>query len=295
MRLRRRDLLRGSAAIVTGGALTAAVDGLCLTPFQLDVSLHRLGGAPPDSASIPSGDAAATSQPGLLDRRRLRIAHLSDLHLRSIGSLEERVLAELQRIAPDLLVITGDSISSARGEGALREFLAACPDVPHRLAILGNWEITSGVPVERLRAHHERHGFDLLVNRSVRLAVGDRSVRVTGFDDIRQGRPDPVRALAGEDPCDHHLVLAHCPVHRDKLDLPAEHPADLVLSGHTHGGQVAPGGVALLTPPGSGRYVAGWYRDGGPPLFVSRGIGTSTVPIRIGSVPEVACIDWHLA
>jgi predicted MPP superfamily phosphohydrolase len=119
-------------------------------------------------------------------------------------------------------------------------------------------------------------------------------VRVTGFDDIRRGQPDPVAALAGSEPCDHHLVLAHCPAHRDALDLPAEHPADLVLSGHTHGGQVAPGGFALLTPPGSGRYVAGWYRDDGPPLFVSRGIGTSTVPIRLGSAPELACIDWHL-
>ena len=290
MRLKRRDLLRGGAALVAGGALTTGIDGLCLTPFKLDVSHHDFG-APP----APTGDLATEAMPTPAESRRLRIAHVSDLHLYRVGPLEERVLEALHSLAPDLLVITGDSLSAARGEGPLVDFLAACPDVPHRLAILGNWEISSGVPVARLRAHHERHGFDLLVNRSVRVTLGDRSVRVTGFDDFRQGRPDPVAALAGEEPCDHHLVLAHCPVHRDRLALPAEHPADLVLSGHTHGGQVAPGGVALLTPPGSGRYVAGWYRDGGPPLFVSRGIGTSTVPIRIGSVPELACIDWQLS
>jgi uncharacterized protein len=289
MRLKRRDLFRGGAALVAGGALTAGIDGLCLTPFELDVTHHRFG------APAPTGGPATGVRPTPAESRRLRIAHVSDLHLHRVGPLEERVLEALHSLAPDLLVITGDSLSAARGEGPLVDFLAACPDVPHRLAILGNWEISSGVPVERLRAHHERHGFDLLVNRSVRVAFGDRSVRVTGFDDFRQGHPDPVAAFAGEEPCDHHLVLAHCPVHRDKLALPPEHPADLVLSGHTHGGQVAPGGVALLTPPGSGRYVAGWYRDGGPPLFVSRGIGTSAVPIRIGSVPELACIDWHLA
>jgi predicted MPP superfamily phosphohydrolase len=289
MRLKRRDLLRGGAALVAGGALTAGIDGLCLTPFKLDVTHHHFG------APAPTGGPATEVMPTPAESRRLRIAHVSDLHLQRVGPLEERVLEALHSLAPDLLVITGDSLSAARGEGPLVDFLAACPDVPHRLAILGNWEISSGVPVERLRAHHERHGFDLLVNRSVRVAFGDRSMRITGFDDFRQGHPDPVAAFAGEDPCDHHLVLAHCPVHRDKLALPPEHPADLVLSGHTHGGQVAPGGVALLTPPGSGRYVAGWYRDGGPPLFVSRGIGTSTVPIRIGSVPELACIDWHLA
>ena len=290
MRLKRRDLLRGGAALVAGGALTASIDGLCLTPFKLDVTHHHFG-APP----APTSGPATGVMPTPAESRRLRIAHVSDLHLHRVGPLEERVLEALHSLAPDLLVITGDSLSAARGEGPLVDFLAACPDVPHRLAILGNWEISSGVPVERLRAHHERHGFDLLVNRSVRVALGDRSVRVTGFDDFRQGHPDPVAAFAGEEPCDHHLVLAHCPVHRDKLALPPEHPADLVLSGHTHGGQVAPGGVALLTPPGSGRYVAGWYRDGGPPLFVSRGIGTSTVPIRIGSVPELACIDWQLS
>jgi predicted MPP superfamily phosphohydrolase len=290
MRLKRRDLLRGGAALVAGGGLTTGIDGLCLTPFKLDVSHHHFG-VPP----TPTGDLATEAMPTPAESRRLRIAHVSDLHLYRVGPLEERVLEALHSLAPDLLVITGDSLSAARGEGPLVDFLAACPDVPHRLAILGNWEISSGVPVARLRAHHERHGFDLLVNRSVRVGLGDRSVRVTGFDDFRQGRPDPTAALAGEEPCDHHLVLAHCPVHRDKLALPPEHPADLVLSGHTHGGQVAPGGVALLTPPGSGRYVAGWYRDGGPPLFVSRGIGTSTVPIRIGSVPELACIDWQLS
>ena len=289
MRLKRRDLLRGGAALVAGGGLTTGIDGLCLTPFKLDVTHHHFG-TPPE----PTGGPATEVMPTPAESRRLRIAHVSDLHLYRVGPLEERVLEAIHSLAPDLLVITGDSLSAPRGEGPLVDFLAACPDVPHRLAILGNWEISSGVPVARLRAHHERHGFDLLVNRSVRVALGDRSVRVTGFDDFRQGRPDPVAALAGEEPCDHHLVLAHCPVHRDKLALPSEHPADLVLSGHTHGGQVAPGGVALLTPPGSGRYVAGWYRDGGPPLFVSRGIGTSTVPIRIGSVPELACIDWQL-
>jgi len=290
MRLKRRDLLRGGAALVAGGGLTTGIDGLCLTPFKLDVSHHAF-----EVPLAPTGGPAREAMPTPAESRRLRIAHVSDLHLYRIGPLEERVLESLHSLAPDLLVITGDSLSAARGEGPLVDFLAACPDVPHRLAILGNWEISSGVPVARLQAHHERHGFDLLVNRSVRVTLGDRSVRVTGFDDFRQGRPDPVAALAGEEPCDHHLVLAHCPVHRDKLALPPEHPADLVLSGHTHGGQVAPGGVALLTPTGSGRYVAGWYRDGGPPLFVSRGIGTSTIPIRIGSVPELACIDWHLA
>jgi predicted MPP superfamily phosphohydrolase len=58
---------------------------------------------------------------------------------------------------------------------------------------------------------------------------------------------------------------------------------------------VAPFGVATIMPKGCGRYVAGWYRDaGGPPLYVSRGIGTSGLPIRIGATPELVQIGWEL-
>ena len=54
-------------------------------------------------------------------------------------------------------------------------------------------------------------------------------------------------------------------------------------------------GVATILPPGCGRYVSGWYRDdGGPPLYVSRGIGTSLLPIRLGATPELVRIDWGL-
>jgi hypothetical protein len=67
-----------------------------------------------------------------------------------------------------------------------------------------------------------------------------------------------------------------------------------MLAGHTHGGQVAPFGIATVLPRGCGRYVAGWYREGGPPLFVSRGIGTSSLPVRIGASPELARFDWSL-
>lgn len=64
---------------------------------------------------------------------------------------------------------------------------------------------------------------------------------------------------------------------------------DLVLSGHMHGGQVRLLGWAPMRPPGSGDYVAGWYRGpGAPPMYVCRGVGTSVLPVRIGARPEVA-------
>jgi len=284
MRLRRRDLLRGAVALAAAGGAAVGIDGFCITPTTLDVSHHRLGRTDAEGGAI---DTAGGGD-------RIRVAQVSDLHLHAVGSLELRLLEAIGKLRPDLLVLTGDSIDTAAGLGPLAEFLAACPGVPHRLAILGNWEYSAEVPIDRLRALHEQHGFQLLVNRSVRCEVGGRTVRVTGLDDLRHGRPDAAAALRNAEPCEGHLVLAHCPALRDRHGIPPEHRPEAILAGHTHGGQISPGGMALVLPSGSGRYVQGWYREGGPPLFVSRGIGTSTIPIRLGSLPELACIDWRL-
>jgi predicted MPP superfamily phosphohydrolase len=64
-----------------------------------------------------------------------------------------------------------------------------------------------------------------------------------------------------------------------------------VISGHTHGGQIAPFGHALYTPAGSGRYVKGWYRKGNNSMYVMRGIGTAHFPIRLGASPELLVLD----
>jgi predicted MPP superfamily phosphohydrolase len=65
----------------------------------------------------------------------------------------------------------------------------------------------------------------------------------------------------------------------------------LVLSGHTHGGQIAPFGITLVTPRGSGSYVKGWYHQEGHSMYVMRGIGTTGVPLRIGATPELLVLD----
>src|SRR5690606_18580500 len=117
---------------------------------------------------------------------------------------------------------------------------------------------------------------------------------VTGLDDLVGGRPDAAAAFAGVGAAPNHLLLAHCPMHRDLYRAAlARGSADaslptpqVMLAGHTHGGQIAPFGWAPLRPRGSGRYVRGWYRDDPTAMYVSRGLGTSVVPARVGAVPE---------
>jgi predicted MPP superfamily phosphohydrolase len=255
--------------------LAAAIDGVAITPRRLVTSNHSFG------------EAASAD--------RLRIVQVSDLHVHGIGTLERQLLEQLHEAQADLIVITGDSIDRAGSLPLLDRLLGEFPRSPRVLAILGNWEYRSGVGPDQFAHTYARHGIELLVNQSIELEHHGRTVRITGLDDILDGRPDAATALRDGRSLDHHLVLAHCPVSRNTLGLPPEHPASLVLSGHTHGGQVAPFGVATILPPGCGRYVSGWYRDdGGPPLYVSRGIGTSLLPIRLGATPELVRIDWGL-
>ena len=284
MRVSRRAVLRAVAGGGLAGAGALSLDGLVITPNRLDVSHHRLGAG--GHASVGPGEAV---------RGAVRVAHVSDLHLRDIGAREEAVLGALADLAPDVIAITGDSLDAPAGAGPLGEFLARCPPAAARLAILGNWEYKAGMADGRMRRLHERHGFELLVDSSVVIRINGHDVRVTGLDDFCHGSPDAVGALGAAEPGAAHLILAHCPATRDTLRLPPGHAADAILSGHTHGGQVSPAGVCLLTPRGSGRYVAGWYAGGPAPMFVSRGIGTSLLPVRLGATPELAVIDWDPA
>jgi predicted MPP superfamily phosphohydrolase len=276
--LPRRKMLAASA-VLAGLPVAAGVDGLLVTPRRLEVTRHTFGG--PVTAAAP-----------------LRLVPVSDLHRRGCGAVEEQVVDAIVAARPDVIVHTGDMLESPRGLEPLREFLGRCPAVPS-FAIPGNWEYSSGVPLSEFGLLCEAVGIEWLVNRSVTLPHAGTALRITGLDDLRGGRPDAAAALGTAEPTPNHLVLAHCPALRDRLGLPTRHPADLVLSGHTHGGQIAPLGMAVVLPPGSGRYVAGWYgpedSDPLPPLYVSRGVGMSLIPVRLGAVPELAVFEWTLA
>jgi len=251
-----------------------AIDGFVITPRSLVTTMHSFG--------RPAGTGPS-----------VRIAQVTDLHMARMGSLHERLLAMLHDAGPDIVVLTGDMIERAAARGSLDDFLRELPDLP-TFSILGNWEYWSGLAVDGYRRLFDNHSIDLLVNRSVTVNVGGGTLRITGLDDLVAGHPDPEAAVVEAEPCRNHLLLAHCPASREACPLPAAHTPSLILSGHTHGGQIAPFGWAIVRPWGSGPYVAGWYREGGPSMYVSRGIGTSLMPVRIGATPELSVFDWSL-
>ena len=275
--------------------------------------------APAAGVTLALGGEAFLREPNdvLVTRRVVRkrsapsdvpitIAHLSDLHLSEIGSRERKTAEILAHSPPSVLLITGDSIDRRGKLEVLDAFLGQLDARLPKFAVLGNWEYYSRVAVSALRATYERHNCCLLVNETARQRVGDAELLVTGLDDWLAGKPDVQAALGGTSPHSNHVLLAHCPIQRDLLLIgdrssvgPARRESDtpvpqLVLSGHTHGGQVNLFGWCPWRPQGSGRYVSGWYPGAGAPdLYVSRGIGTVEIPVRLGAPPEVAFLEWH--
>lgn len=282
-RLSRRQFIGGITALA---ATAVAAETFFFEPRRVALSRHTL--APPHGGGT----------------RSVRIAQLSDLHLRSIGAHEERIAQAVRAAAPEIIVHTGDAIDRADALPLLDEFLGMLPKAEASFAILGNWEYWGRVDLRALDTLYARHDVQLLVNRSVTSNVHGRSLTFTGLDDLIGGKPDAARAFAEvEAEAPGQIVLAHCPAQRDILwpKAPSENtspgPMDsryrpiAVLAGHTHGGQLCIGGWAPVRPRGSGRYVSGWYRDSEIPMYVSRGLGTSIVHARLGSVPEVAVFD----
>lgn len=226
------------------------------------------------------------------DTKNLRIVQVSDLHLKSIGHQHTLLAKKINKIKPDLLIFTGDSVDRVSKMQLFDKYLSQFDQNIQKVAILGNREYKRGISIEELKQIYARHNADLLVNESKLYKFGENKISVTGMDDLMEGKPDYPLAMKGYSAADHHIVLTHCPEHRDTIMRQrGDDPIDFILSGHTHGGQIRVLGYAPYTPEGSGNYISGWYDDQHPPLYVSKGIGTTALPVRFGSRAEIAIFN----
>ncbi len=216
----------------------------------------------------------------------IRVLHLTDVHLRRLDEWTVRLAERVSRIECDLVAITGDVLMRGWKNDAADVFLSNLP--PARLgryAVMGNWEYWSGAPAEFWSEVLARHGVQLLHDRSVDLGA----LQLVGTDDWLAGRPDLRRAFAHVDPTRPTMALSHSPIVLPEIARPG---LALVLSGHSHAGQVRiPGLGAVFLPKGCGKYVYGWYQSGPTWMYVGAGIGWSVAPIRWRAPPELAMIQ----
>ena len=233
----------------------------------------------------------------------LRIAHLSDLHNARFGRENRRLLDKLAQAQPDLIVLTGDLIDARRTnlDRALAFAVRAAGLAP-TYYVPGNHEARlPAAQYQRLRQGLTAVGVTVLEHERVTLTRGGDRLTLLGLADQAfartQGDHRPAAQLAAEAleslqtaEDGYTILLVHRP---ESFPVYAALGADLVLSGHTHGGQVRLPGLGGLFAPSQGffpRYDAGLYRQGQASLVISRGLGNSLAPLRLNNRPEVVVL-----
>ena len=216
-------------------------------------------------------------------KKSLRIAHLSDLHIRSMGRREDKILSILEREKPDAILVSGDSVEENANYQAVGDFLGKMRAPLGVWLVRGNWEHwrASEEEIEVYRAA----GVRFLNNSAEKLT---ENIWVVGVDDEFSGSPDLEKALRDVPKDAFTIGLFHSPAFFEQ----SSRHFKLALTGHTHGGQVRlPFFPPLWLPEGSGRFLAGWYGKDDARMYVSRGLGNSILDIRFLCRPELPIIE----
>jgi uncharacterized protein len=225
----------------------------------------------------------------------MRIAQLSDVHLPANRAAAERTVALVAAERPEIVVLTGDQCETVDAAAELGAFVRAVRGTAATLAVLGNWDYRGGVVGDAARRTYEEAGATLLINQHALVRVGGVDLAFVGLDDALAGAPDLRSAAAGLEADTPVIGLLHEPGVAD-TPLPAGVPRPtLLLAGHTHGGQIRIPGLPAVTPIGSGRFLAGWYRALLGRLYVSRGIGTADIRARLFCPPELPILTLRPA
>ncbi len=293
-KIARRKSLHRSLFNVGISGITLTNSGNLIEPQWVEITQHEIS-----IANLPPAFEGFS------------IVQLTDLHHSSIVTLEylQACFQQVVNLQPDLVVMTGDYINyqkkyaqpvaQAIGETIIE---AGIPIY----AVLGNhdhwnsdwnddWNDDSDASAFPLRNRWKGDGLEVinaltaggikvLMNESALLQRGGDHLWLLGCGDLFAGNFDLERALGSLPSTDEpRFLLMHNP---QPIESIAHHGFDLVLSGHTHGGQIS---LPFVPPKVGNKYLAGLFYVGASRLYVCRGLGVTGVPIRFMTTPEIAC------
>jgi predicted MPP superfamily phosphohydrolase len=267
--------------VATGlGILPLGFYGVWIEPYQIDVR------------HVWIEDSKLSS---VLKEKTL--VQISDLHMNKIGRRERKVLKILDGIKPDIIFVTGDYITWKGDYGAALDFLSRLKAEVGVWAVMGDYDYSysrnscifchdteTGKPTKQ-------HSVRFLRNSLEQVNLTDGSIFIGGID-LEANPPffskERSLPLKGKKPA---IILSHNPLAFDLLDKDED---VLIISGDTHGGQVPlPSWLwGILGYEKCARYSQGLFEEGRKKMFVSRGIGTSHLPIRIFRRPEVVVLHF---
>jgi uncharacterized protein len=218
-----------------------------------------------------------------------RLVQLSDIHHSPFTDLEHiaRAVKISNDLKPDMFVLTGDFVSHEP------EYIAPMAEVMGQLesefgsfACLGNHD--HWTDAEMVTSCLRDANITVLTNEGFRFTARSASFWLAGVDDYMVGKTDLRTALRGSFPDEMKMLLAHNP---KILYRAARASVDLMLSGHTHGGQVKLRDDEKRILPRRRKFASGLYRRKDTQMYINRGIGTVVLPVRYGCPPEISLIE----
>ncbi|MBC7795669.1 MAG: metallophosphoesterase [Pyrinomonadaceae bacterium] len=253
------------------------------------------------SVSSTARDAFAESQTLTIERQTifidrlppeldgLRVVQLSDVHHSPYTDVAqiERVVELANELKPDLAVLTGDYVSHEI------EYIKPVAEILNKLktnlgifAVLGNHD--NETSTEETLKEFAATNIKMLVNEGLRITKENASLWLGGVDDVNTGDADIAKALNGASENEIKILLCHNPA---ILRRAANAKIDLVVSGHTHGGQINLRSKTLDALIPTKRRASGLNRRGSTQIYISRGIGTVVLPIRYQCPPEISLLE----
>lgn len=230
----------------------------------------------------------------------LTIAQISDLHISEWNEdLIEHTIEVLNRLKPDIVAMTGDAICNGKKFLPCLTTLFKEIDAKHgKFTCIGNHDHSDGEDSLAIQSAYMKADFQVLMNSSTMLNIDGEKLYLAGADDIELGKQNITRMTENIPEDSTSVFLTHNPVNFEHF---AEYNPDLVLAGHTHGGQVLPALTKFLYRcMYKTEYVSGFYKSDKSLLYVNRGIGTALLsPLilnqkfvintpRICSSPEIS-------
>jgi uncharacterized protein len=282
----RRRFLKASACVAAGAALYSGE----IERHWIEIA-HR-------EVTIPGLNAAFDG---------LRVAQLSDIHFDEFTEplFLHDAIHRINGFNPDAVFLTGDFVTrSGISRRIFKDAEWRCAEILNQLqcrqryASLGNHDLLVGK--EKVIAALAANAITVINNSYLPVERGGGRFWLAALEDPLEGHPDPEAAIPESIrnvPNEPVIVLCHGPDYADNLlRVPAGQAVSLMLSGHTHGGQIClPFFGPLVLPRFGEKYVKGWFQLGHLQLHVSRGLGTVGVPFRFNCPPEITFLTLRAA
>ncbi len=224
--------------------------------------------------------------------KKVTLLQISDFHGSTSEAMMKRLVSEAAVIEPDAILITGDLVDSKTVKFsnvyALIEGLrSTCPDI---FMVFGNHEWSNDRRRE-LAENLKTLGVALIDNKSTVISPRGSDINICGVGDPYSRWDDINKAMKGVDKGKYTVLLSHSPRIRDRLQ---DHAPDLILCGHTHGGQIRLPFIGAVIAPGEGlfpKFDKGMFElQNGSRLYIDSGVGTSKLPIRLLNRSQISVI-----